>query len=163
MSNLAHTRAFQALLACHTRLTGLTFPSSPKTNRTPQVRFMANSDVPDMEYVDLLGKVEDSEATFVASRGSIEEQFELLIRCGTVIPGVEGPAVIERLGQIVSVVEGAFRSTSTGEPIPLDFPDGDGQHLVKGGIMRIEIDSFPNTDRGWAAIADLYLRVYARR
>lgn len=156
------SRVFQALAACHERLQTLSFPSSPDTDRPVEVRFMSRSDEIDAEWVELVGKVDDNEATPVASPGRNEEIFELLIRCASVVPGLDGPEAVARLGEIVAVVESAFKQTTgvnAGQPVPLDL---DGHEIVAGGVVRVEVEGFPNSDRGWAASADVYVRVHAR-
>jgi hypothetical protein len=148
-----------ALLDVHERLRGLQLPFSSDTHRVPTVYFLGfYTDLTD-EFVHLVGKVPDSDLTHAgAGPAAREETYVLHIRVGSLVRGVDGPAALCRLQEITSVVEAAFRDQSTGQPIP---PDLGGSEVIRGGIERFEIDGYAS-DVGAAAVADIYIRVYAR-
>lgn len=149
----------EALLDINERLRSLDLPPSSDTNKIPQVYFLGYWSEMTGEYVHLVGKVNDNDATHSgAGPAAREETYVLLVQCATSTRGKDGPGALTRLADITEVVEGAFRDPVTGQPIP---PDLGGAEIVRGGIERFEIDG-GITDTGAFAVADIYIRVYAR-
>ena len=153
------SQVFAALLAAHDRLTSIEFPVSIDTGDPPIVVFMSGADEVDREFVELVGKVDDVEAEAATIGPAMNaETFQLLIRVATVIEGSEGPEAIARLGVLAGAVQAAWRDPVSGLPLPLPI----GGVVVSGGLERVEVTPYPNTDLGWGATADLYYRIYAR-
>lgn len=148
-----------ALLDVNTRLAGLTFTANADTGRMPGTSFLGFWTDESDEFVQLVGKVSDDDLDHAGvGPAAREETYVLHIRCGTTTDGSTGPEALARLKAITDVVEVAFRDQTSGQPIP---PDLGGAEVLRGGINRVEIDGW-TTDKGAAATADIYLRVYAR-
>lgn len=149
----------EALIAVNDRLESLDLPLSSQTAKPPTVYFLGFWTSMTEEWVQLVGKVSEDLLRHAGSGPSTrEEEYVLLIRCGTVVRGATGPQAIARLREITDVVEIAFRNQASGQCLP---PDLSGAEIVRGGIERIEVDG-GMTDTGAGAVADIYLRVFAR-
>lgn len=157
---IATTSVFDALLECDTLLRSLTFPLSFDTNERPVVFFLGEYNDAEREYIWLVGKVPDNDIEHQGSGPSTrQEVYELQIQVGTVLPGATGRESVQRCKALTAVVESAFRDPVSGQPVLLGL---DGRQIARGGVQRVEVNAYPNADSGWACIADLFVRIYAR-
>ena len=161
MSQVLTSRVFLAIEAAYKRLEGLSFP--PYESAGVSV-YIGATGTEGAEYVAVgtAPSAPVSQEQRTSNRRNEEIPLRFVVQSDAVHK--DSLSALRRLGQLVAVVEAAFRDQDTGAPIPLDEVDGLGTDVVLNRATSLTIDPrvYPLPSGGWGAQATVDLPITTR-
>lgn len=100
-----------------------TFTQHPQSNEMPLVVFGGVINETSRELIVILGAPPDVPTLDFAVLGvvGIDEEFAVRIVVVSSVPGMDGPAVLARLGVLTSTIEISLRNQTTGRPAGINI------------------------------------------
>lgn len=161
MSQILTSRVFVAIEAAYLRLEGLAFPSYESGGVSV---YIGATGAEGADYVAVgttpASPVAQEQRTGNRRNEEIPLRFVVQSDCAH----KTSLAALRRLGELVAVVEAAFRDQTTGAPLPLNEVDGLGTDVVLNRATSLTIDPrvYPLPSGGWGAQATVDLPITTR-